>query len=150
MKSASKRKKSRPVENSDRVTVSKGRILEVGDDEGVRELIASVCKNRRFDVVQATCGDEALNFFRKRGPFVIVMSDLYYYDGGAIEPPLSKTKTIRHGIQLALAIRKLAPEQKIVIHTGASGVRGQMPKELGDICILKKPFSLKELEAQLS
>ena len=73
-------------------------------------------------MIQARCGDEAINLFRKCGPFVLVLSDLYWYDGG-IEPPLSNTKAIRHGIQLALAIRKLAPEQNIVIHTAASQVR---------------------------
>jgi len=100
-------------------------------------------------VVQARCGDEALNLYRKRGPFVLVLSDLYWYDRGATEPPLSSTKAIRHGIQLASAIRKLAPEQKIVIHTGASRVREQMPKQLGDVCILEKPFRVEELEALL-
>ena len=79
---------------------------------------------------------------------MLVLSDLYWYDGG-IEPPLSHTKTIRHGIQLALAIRKLAPEQNIVIHTAASQVREQIPKELGDIRILEKPFSKEELESCL-
>jgi DNA-binding LytR/AlgR family response regulator len=78
-----------------------------------------------------------------------VLTDLYWYDRGGIEPPLSNTKAIRHGIHLALAIRKLAPEQNIVIHTAASQVREQMPKELGDIRILEKPFSLEELESLL-
>src|SRR4029077_538398 len=149
MKSAWKKKKSRHLKNSERTTTTRGRILEVGDDEAVREFIAVICKNRGFDVVQGRCGDEALNLYRKRGPFVLVLSDLYWYDRGATEPPLSSTKAIRHGIQLASAIRKLAPEQKIVIHTGASRVREQMPKELGDVCILEKSFRVEDLEALL-
>ena len=148
MKRASKKKDSRRLKKSEPTPATKGRILEVGDDEGIRELIAAICKNRGFDVVQARYGDEALKLYRKRGPFVLVLSDLYYYDC-VPEPPVSHTKVIRHGIQLALAIRKLAPAQKIVIHTAASRVREQMPKELGDISILKKPFSWKELEALL-
>jgi CheY-like chemotaxis protein len=148
MKSASKHKKSRHVKNSERTTATKGCILEVGDDEVIRELIAAICNNRGFDVVQARCGDEALNLYQKRGPFVLVLSDLYYYDR-VPEPPVSHTKVIRHGIQLALAIRKLAPEQKIVIHTAASTMREQMPEELGDISILKKPFRRKQLDALL-
>ena len=68
---------------------TRGRILEVGDDEAVREFIAAICKNRGFDVVQARCGDEALNLYRKRGPFVLVLSDLYWYS--------LENRTNRHG-----------------------------------------------------
>jgi len=96
-------------------------------------------------VIQARCGDEALNIYRKCGPFAFVLSDLYWYDADAIEPPLSKNKAIRNGIQLALAIRKLAPEQEIVIHTAALHVHEQIPTELADIRILKKPFNREEL-----
>ena len=82
-------------------------------------MIVAICKSRGFDAMQARCGDEALKVYRKYGPFVLVLSDLYWYDGSGIEPPVSDTKTIRHGIQLALAIRKLALAQNIVIHTAA-------------------------------
>jgi CheY-like chemotaxis protein len=149
MKRASKKKNSRLLKSTGRTTATKGRILEVSDEEAIRELIAAMCKSRGFDVIQARCGDEALNLYRKCGPFALVLTDLYWYDRGGIEPPLSNTKAIRHGIQLALAIRKLAPQQNIVIHTAASQVREQMPKELGDIRILEKPFSLEELESLL-
>src|SRR6266567_385687 len=112
-------------------------------------MIATICKSRGIDVIQACCGDEALKLYRKYRPFALVLSDFYWYNAGGIEPPLSDTKTIRHGIQLALAIRKLAPAQNIVIHTGALNLREQMPEELGDIRILEKPFRRKELEALL-
>jgi hypothetical protein len=36
-----------------------------------------------------------------------------------------------------------------VIHTAASEVREPIPKELGDIRILEKPFSREELESLL-
>jgi CheY-like chemotaxis protein len=149
MKTASKKRTSRHSKKTRTPTATKGRILEVGDEEPICEFIAAICKNHGFDVIQARCGDEALSLYRKCGPFVIVLTDLYWYDGGAFEPPLSNNKAIRHGIQLALAIRKLAPEQNIVIHTAASQVREQMPKELSDIRILKKPFSREELESLL-
>jgi CheY-like chemotaxis protein len=148
MKRASKKNNSRYSKKPGRTTVAKGRILEVSDELAVREIIAAICRSRGFDVIQARDGDEALRLYQKFGPFVLVLSDLYWYERG-IEPPLSKTKTIRHGIQLALAIRKLAPEQNIVIHTAASQVREQIPKEFGDIRILEKPFSKEELESCL-
>jgi CheY-like chemotaxis protein len=149
MKRASKKDNSHHLKKTGRTTATKGRVLEVGDEEPIREFIAAICKNHGFDVIQARCGDEALSLYRKCGPFVIVLTDLYWYDGGAFEPPLSNKKAIRHGIQLALAIRKLAPEQNIVIHTAASQVREQMPKELSDIRVLEKPFCLEELESLL-
>jgi CheY-like chemotaxis protein len=124
------------------------RILEVSDNEALRELISTICRRCGFDLIQARCGDDALRLYRKRGPFAFVLCDLYWYDG-IPEPPLGNTKAIRHGIQLALAIRKLAPEQKIVIHTAAMQVREDMPTELCDIPILEKPFRIKELESYL-
>ena len=123
-------------------------ILEVSDEEVLREMIATICERRGFDVIQSRCGDGALKLYRKSGPFALVLCDLYCYDK-IPEPPLGNTETIRHGIQLALAIRKLAPEQKIVVHTGAFQVREQMPEELDDVPILSKPFRVKELESCL-
>jgi CheY-like chemotaxis protein len=126
------------------------RVLEVSDSQALREIIASVCDRCGFDMIQARCGDEALRHYRKCGPFALVLSDLYWYDeGGAIEPPLSNTETIRHGIQLALAIRKLAPKQKIVIHTADGDVQKQIPTELADIRILRKPVDIEQLQSLL-
>jgi CheY-like chemotaxis protein len=149
MKRASKKDNSHHLKKTGRTTATNGRILEVSDNEPIRGIIAAICKSHGLDVIQARCGDEALNLFQKRGPFKLVLTDLYWYDKGAIEPPLSNKKAIRHGIQLALAIRKLAPEQNIVIHTAASQVREQMPKELSDIRVLEKPFRVEELESLL-
>ena len=58
---------------------------------------------------------------------------------------IRRYKATRHGIQLASAIRKLTPEQNIVIYTSALEVWEQIPKELGDIRILEKPFSRQAL-----
>jgi CheY-like chemotaxis protein len=149
MKTAYKKRTSGHSKKTGTPTATKGRILEVSDEEPIREIIAAICKSRGFDVIQAQCGDKALSLYRKCGPFVVVLSDLYWYDGGGIEPPLGNTEAIRDGIQLALAIRKLAPDQNIVIHTAASQAREQMPKELDDVRILKKPFSREELESLL-
>jgi|SRR5581483_2043334 len=128
-------------------STAKGRILEVSDSKAMRAIVSAVCARRGFEVIQACCGDEALSLFRTRGPFALVLSDLYWYDEGVIEPPLSNTETIRHGVQLALAIRQFAPKQKIVIHTAASDV--QIPTELADIRILQKPFGIEELQSLL-
>jgi CheY-like chemotaxis protein len=123
---------------------AKRRILEVSDSEGTREMNAAICEKRGFEVVQASQGEEALKLYQKSGAFAAVFTDLYWYDE-IPEPPL-RIQTIRDGIQLALAIRRIAPEQRIVIHTASSTVREQMPEELRDVLVLQKPYRLKELE----
>jgi len=149
MKKRLKKKNSRHPKLVGGATATKARILEVGDLSAVRAYIGETCKRRGFEVIQAHCGGEALDLYRRCGPFVLVLSDLYWYDEGGSEPPISNIKAIRHGIQLASAIRKLAPKQNIVIRTGASLLREQMPKELSDVRILKKPLRIKELESLL-
>ena len=127
---------------------NKRRILEVCDDESQRGYNAAICERQGFEVIQARCGDEAYKLYRKYRPFALVLTDLYFYDS-IPECPLKKTRTIRDGIRFALAIRKLAPEQKIVIHTGASGLRELLPKELADVSVLVKPYRINQLQSLL-
>ena len=89
----------------------KKRILEVSDEEVLREMIATICERRGFDVIQSRCGDEALKLYLKPGPFALVLCDLYWYDR-ITERPLGNTEGIRHGIHFASAIRQLAPKQR--------------------------------------
>ncbi len=56
------------------------RILEVCDSTPIREIISQVCREMGFAVVEAACGDEAIVLFRERGPFDLVLTDLYYFD----------------------------------------------------------------------
>lgn len=122
----------------------KKRILEVSDEKAFRAMTAAILENRGFEVVQASQGPEALNFYRECGAFAAVLTDLYWYDE-VPEPPF-RVQRIRDGIQLALAIRELDPEQKILIHTGNSELaRKQMPEKLGDVLILQKPYPIKDL-----
>jgi CheY-like chemotaxis protein len=125
----------------------KKRILEVSDEEAIREINAVICGGFGFKVIQASHGDQALKQYRERGPYACVLTDLHWHDR-IPEPPLD-VKTIRDGIQLASAIRKLDPKQKIVIHTASRMLLEQLPKELRDVSILHKPYSREELESVL-
>src|SRR5581483_12139937 len=93
-------------------STAKGRILEVGDSKAMRAIVSAICALRGFEVIQACYGDEALSLFRTRGPFALVLSDLYWYDEGVIEPPLSNTETIRHGVQLAWQFANSLPSRR--------------------------------------
>ncbi len=110
------------------------RILEVSDARGIREIVKLVSQKLGYEVIEATCGDEAIVLYKKQGPFDFVLTDLYYFDH-ITEPPLNKTDTIRDGIQLAQTLRTLAPAQRIVIHTGG---KLHLPEELADIQFLVK------------
>jgi CheY-like chemotaxis protein len=125
----------------------KKRILEVSDDKCVREVTVAICERQGFNVIQTSHGDDAFKLYRECGPFALVLTDLYFYDR-VPEAPLD-SNTIRDGIQLALAIRRLIPDQKIVIHTGSRTLRGQILKTLPQVPILQKPYSVRELESVL-
>ena len=126
---------------------SKRRILEVSDDPAIRRINAIACERRGFEVMEASSGEEAIRLYEAHGPFTIVMTDLYYHEEPA-EPP---TGVLRDGIELALAIRKKNPAQKIVLHTAASAasVRNRLDPHLADVAILQKPYLLKDLESFL-
>jgi CheY-like chemotaxis protein len=47
---------------------TKRRILEICDHEAIREFVTGVCVGQGFEVLQASCGDEALKLYRKHGP----------------------------------------------------------------------------------
>jgi CheY-like chemotaxis protein len=129
----------------------KKRILEVSDNLG--EINAAICKDRGFEVIQVRNGDEALRVYRRTGPFALVLTDLIYYDPTVLLPwrpppipgPPLKVKT---GIQLTVAIRKLVPDQKVVIHTSTI-TQEHVPEAFSDVIILKKPYTREELESVL-
>ncbi len=126
---------------------TKRKILEVSDDPGVRQINATACERRGFEVVQASSGAEAIRLYEAHGPFAIVMTDLYYYD----KLPEPAPGILRDGIELALAIRAKNPAQKIVVHTAASAssLRSRMDPRLADVAILQKPYRLQDLESFL-
>ncbi len=116
------------------LSVTMKRILEVCDSNHIREMITQMGQRMGFEVVEAECGDEAIALFRERGPFDLVLTDLYYYDE-IPEPPLSNRDCIRDGVQLARSIRVMKPDQAIAIHTGS---QLQLTGELSEIPVLEK------------
>jgi CheY-like chemotaxis protein len=120
----------------------KKRILEVSDEVALRAINTAVGESLGFDVVQASHGDEALRLYRESGPFAVVLTDLFWYDH--VPEPRINVQTIRDGVQLAFEIRKLSPEQKIIIHT--AGDAEGLTKGTG-LPILSKPYSTVELKS---
>jgi CheY-like chemotaxis protein len=104
------------------------RILLVDDEPSVREAFRMMLEIDGHTITEATNGAEALDLFSK-GQFDLVTTDF--------EMPIMK------GNALAVRIKKLAPDQPILMITAYG-------KELGDTenpvdGILNKPFTLDGL-----
>jgi len=109
------------------------RILLVDDEPSVRESFRMLLEVDDHAVTEANNGAEAMDLFTK-GQFDLVVTDF--------EMPVMK------GDELAVRIKRLAPEQPILMITAYG-------KELGDPenpvdSVLKKPFTLASLRGAMA
>ena len=109
------------------------RILLVDDEPRVRESFRMLLEVDDHAVTEANNGAEAMDLFTK-GQFDLVVTDF--------EMPVMK------GDELAVRIKRLAPEQPILMITAYG-------KELGDPenpvdSVLKKPFTLASLRGAMA
>jgi len=111
----------------DNETISGKRILLVDDEGLVRESVRGLLVRDEHIVVEANNGAEAYTLFTQ-SQFDLVLTD-------CIMPFLS-------GDELAIRIRKLAPQQPILMITGNRFRRG--PKNPVD-AVLDKPFDYEDL-----
>lgn len=108
------------------------RILLVEDEYGAREAVKQLLLEDSHMVVEANNGVEALDLFRK-SRFDLVMTDLRI-------PFMS-------GDELALAVKRLAPNQPILMITGYPQIPG--PENPVD-AILHKPFGYERLRETIA
>lgn len=116
----------------------KGRIMLVDDEMMHRKLIKTILGTKKFDFVEASSGNEALENF-KREEFDVVLMDLNM-------PGLTGTETIRE-------IKKLekGKETPIIMVTAQSNLQGLIEGiEFGAIEYIVKPFSHEELRAKVT
>jgi len=108
------------------------RILLVDDEHGLRETVRILLAEDSYTVVEANNGAEALELFRK-GQFDLVMTDY-------------QIPFIR-GDELALAVRRLAPTQPILMITGYQ----EYPGECNPVdAVLRKPFGRTRLRQTMA
>src|SRR2546427_553569 len=93
------------------------KILVVDDMQGVRKYIGKILTEAGYEIEETSNGDEALRTYCERGPYDLVMTDLYH-------PGLN-------GIELVTAIHKWNPKQSIVFMSGFP--------------MLEKPFRREQL-----
>ena len=108
-------------------------VLVVDDEPGVRKLLELVLREQGFDVWAAANGKEAIECcWRKDNDVDLVLLDVRMPD--------------LDGPQVLANLRKLNPQIQACFMTGWSGsyTEEQLLK-LGAVCILKKPFGMREL-----
>lgn len=115
----------------------KGKIMLVDDEMMHRKLIKTILGSKKFDFVEASSGNEALENF-KREEFDVVLMDLNM-------PGLTGAETIRE-------IKKLerGNQTPIIMVTAQSNLQGLIEGiEFGAIEYIVKPFSHDELRAKV-
>ncbi|MEA3208120.1 MAG: hypothetical protein QOE70_1177 [Chthoniobacter sp.] len=132
-------RKSRPPEAA-KAAVPKGsalRILVVEDEPLVREVLGVYLAEDAHHVVTAVNGREGLEKFKAEGPFDLVMTD-------RAMPELN-------GDQLAVEIKKLQPEQPIILLTGFGDLMsGSGEQPAGVDLVVSKPFTLSTLRSAMA
>jgi len=123
--------------HSEQAVEQKGKIMLVDDEMMHRKLIKTILGSKKFDYVEASSGNEALENF-KREEFDVVLMDLNM-------PGLTGAETIRE-------IKKLerGKETPIIMVTAQSNLQGLIEGiEFGAIEYIVKPFSHDELRAKV-
>ena len=109
-------------------------ILVVEDDPDLREMLKDTLIRRRFTVLEAEDGKQAILHF-KQGVTDLVITDLIMPD--------------EDGLKVIMKLRELKPGLKIIAISGGGkagpGSYLNLAKALGADAVLSKPFSVADL-----
>lgn len=109
-------------------------ILLVDDEETIRALEQSRLAAMGYDVVVADGAERALELFRDRGGFALVLTDFQM--------------PVVDGVELAARIADLDSSVPVVMMTGFPAAIGEVPPNV--VAVLPKPSTLRELDRTLS
>jgi signal transduction histidine kinase/ActR/RegA family two-component response regulator len=117
------------------VAARRPRVLVVEDEPQIRAIAARALTNAGFEVLQAANGALGLALFKtEQRPFDVLVTDV-------VMPELS-------GIELARAVRQLAPDLGLVFMSGyPDAIQGGRAGEFDGAAFLSKPFSPQLLVA---
>jgi DNA-binding NtrC family response regulator len=108
------------------------RALVVDDERLVRSLVCRALARTGFDVFEAGNGEAALELVRA-GDFELVISD--------VQMP------IMGGLELAQRLKRVRPELPVILVSGHFELSdGQNAADYGAFAVLRKPFSITELQ----
>jgi signal transduction histidine kinase len=108
------------------------RILVVEDEPLVREVLTVYLAEDKHQITVAADGREGLEKFKSGGPFDLVLTD--------------RAMPEMHGDALAAEIKKIAPQQPIILLTGFGDLMsGAGEQPTGVDMVVSKPFTLTTL-----
>jgi DNA-binding NtrC family response regulator len=108
-------------------------VLLVEDEEGIREFVSNLLKEKGYQVLSAASVQEALKLFEKNQKKIsLLLTDVVLPD--------------RNGLDLANELTKIIPQLPVILSSGYTGDKGNWEKiqRLG-YRFLKKPYSMNEL-----
>jgi two-component system cell cycle sensor histidine kinase/response regulator CckA len=110
-------------------TENQAKLLLVDDEDAVRRVVARALRRAGWDVVEASCGEDALSL--DPGPLSLLISDV-------MMPGMD-------GPSLVRAARARQPSLPAILISGYADAaqRKQLARE--DICFLAKPFAMSDL-----
>lgn len=112
------------------------RVLLVDDEHSLRAVMAEYLRERGFTVSDVTDANSALECFRHKGPYELVITDIGLPEGFS-------------GRQMARAMRAITPDQKILFITGyVDQPLEPHILEVPGTALLIKPFELWTLANQ--
>ncbi|MHB0937463.1 MAG: response regulator [Armatimonadota bacterium] len=114
------------------------RILVIDDEADIRDLIAQVLKSAGYEVLHATNGQQGLEMM-ETAPVDLVILDIIMQgmDGWDVCEHIKTDARFRHIPVLLVTVRTLITEQE------------ERRNRIAD-AVLLKPFSLKDLQQQVS
>ena len=120
-----------------RDVTGEGTLLLVEDEDPVRAFAARALRLKGYTVLEANCGEAALDIVRnEKRPIDLLVSDV-------VMPGMD-------GPTLARTARKLRPEMHVLFVSGYAGSAfTDADQKLEDVHFLPKPFGLKQLAAKV-
>jgi CheY-like chemotaxis protein len=106
------------------------RILLVDDDDVLVDWIVRKLEPQGYIIQQCQDGDYGLHLYKTEGPFDYVLTDYLFLPG----------QTIKNGLYLVKAIRKIDPTQPIIMQTSEENLA--VPH---GVKLLNKPYLLNKL-----
>lgn len=101
------------------------KILLCEDDDVQLRFLETILVPRGLDVHSTSHGDEALAAYQRFGPWAWIITDYLFGEG----------EVIKNGLYLVKAVRKLDPQQNIIVQTSEEW----LPLPFG-VKFLHKPF----------
>jgi len=125
-----------PLDRSFRDLTGIGRILLVEDEDPVRVFSARALRNKGYDVLEARCGEEALEHLAADEAGI----DLLITD--VVMPRMDGPTLIRR-------VRAIRPDIRVICISGYAEDRFRQHLDGEDTHFLAKPFSLKQLATKV-